>query len=473
MADIVRRRLRNDPSTSLLEDLAIDPSISEIGERLPDDEPVAPPAEPQEDSLSLSEALNAPAENPPSLRKDLSAPRSPGAARGGQQATGPSRRDDINARRQAIIQGLEPASPQEKADATSDLLQDQIAKMDNSDQGKKVKETMTRLDGEIKNAHSLMRDKETRSEWLSALENIGQAMTQYAAAKYGMEHGVNLSGLKQQKTDWAGMLAAAQRRMESELADLRSMRQEAAAEGKELRGLGTTAAMAGMSAADAEARERRGLEMAGLAAEQQANEHAQTLQTQRDIAAMKVGAAGAGREDKSSKDLRTMELKAAAEDFKREQVAEKAAKGALGTIANLLSNPTKKIEDKDQQLMKKELANAGIDLDKVSVEKGLFFTDKIVDLNAASKAVKARISEINNSQRQLREYAAKVASARDMDALNAVREARYGGAFAAPAAAEQPAASGSSSSGLKAGDIVEQNGIRYQYDGKSFNPIKK
>ena len=46
------------------------------------------------------------------------------------------------------------------------------------------------------------RDEKTKNRWMQIAEKVGHALVQYGAGAYGMKHGVDMSGLKFDKTDW-------------------------------------------------------------------------------------------------------------------------------------------------------------------------------------------------------------------------------------------------------------------------------
>lgn len=80
---------------------------------------------------------------------------------------------------------------------------------------------MKEINSQRREARKLSRDKETQADWLNALDRISQSLVQYAAARYGMEKGVNLAGL--QKVDfsqWEKMKDRAYQNLRDDLMDL-------------------------------------------------------------------------------------------------------------------------------------------------------------------------------------------------------------------------------------------------------------
>lgn len=90
--------------------------------------------------------------------------------------------DDISALREQAEELADKLSPMNRR-----MYEDKLAK----------------LEQERKDAEQLYKDKANRTEWLEVAEKIGHAFAQLGAAAHGLATGVDLSGLKFDKTDWS------------------------------------------------------------------------------------------------------------------------------------------------------------------------------------------------------------------------------------------------------------------------------
>lgn len=410
---------------------------------------------PEETAPSLAEAINAP-------RPSVAAPRT--------REGGPRTYADINASRQEVIAKNPPPSADQVAAGLRSLTESERQAVGNTDSYRKLEDIKTGLESQMKNTRDLMRTKEQQTAWFSALESIGQAMTQYAAARYGLEHGVNLAGLKQQKTDWQGMLANAQNRLESELRDLQGLRKEAAGEQREMGTRAESQAQFAYGQQIAGAREKQAAEERALESETRERQHREQLDATLAAASMRAGLGQA-------KTARDTELHASAVELKNAQETDKQAKLALGTLANLQANPNQKIEDKDKELLAKELSSAGVPMADVQGEKGaLWWKHKEIDLDKAAAELTKKIAANKASMEAIRDHAANVAAAKSDEEVRLLRQARPGMNSPSAAQASAPLAPPQSTppaSGPKPGDIVTQGGVRYQFDGTNYNPLPK
>lgn len=120
-------------------------------------------------------------------------------------------------------------------------------------------------------------DAENKMGWMQALETIGQALTQYAAARYGAEHNVNLAGLKMEKTDWDKMLERTHNRLRQELENLNDFRKETSKNQQQLVSQAQEMADTGVKA-DIDAEKEAGrLELEGLKEQMGAEQNKQQL----------------------------------------------------------------------------------------------------------------------------------------------------------------------------------------------------
>lgn len=96
---------------------------------------------------------------------------------------------------------------------------------------RKQKEDINAALDRIYNEYKAERD---RLGWAEAFEKIGHGLTQLAAAHYGMKHGVDMSGLKFDKTDWDRKREGLMNEMKQRQAERLRRRELDITEGKEI-----------------------------------------------------------------------------------------------------------------------------------------------------------------------------------------------------------------------------------------------
>jgi len=86
-----------------------------------------------------------------------------------------------------------------------------------------VKEKKSRVDQILERLNQLpeaRQNAQTRTEWAQLAEKVGHALTQIGAGMYGLKHGVDMSGVKFDKTDWASVLDKRLKILDTEMGQL-------------------------------------------------------------------------------------------------------------------------------------------------------------------------------------------------------------------------------------------------------------
>ncbi len=281
-------------------------------------------------------------------------------------------------------------------------------------------------------AKKFAQDRETQAAWLEALDRISQGLVQYAAAKYGMEKGVNLAGL--QKVDfshWKDMKDRAYQNLKDELLGLEKMEDRVFIDKKQhAADIGKQIDLALGSQQDAERQER-----AGKIAMAQSGVELEKYKVDKAAQAAAQENARQRAEEEMDLKLRALDIKENQGDTKAELDKLKLSQGTpaqvnqlksqilkeyiteekaadqkinetyklLGSLDSFKDIKDKAAKDKLKVQIAQGLAAAGMSDADVKSEKGLFWKTLELDPEKAKSQLQTYVATLKNQKLMLNE----------------------------------------------------------------------
>ncbi len=297
-------------------------------------------------------------------------------------------------------------------------------------------------------------DAENKAGWMQALETIGQALTQYAAARYGAEHNVNLAGLKMEKTDWDKMLERTHNRLRQELENLNDFRKETSKGQQQLLAEAQGIAEQGVKAGLEAEKEAGRLELEGLKEQMGAEKDKQqlTLAQQREANDLQYKQLLASKKESGvdSTAFKGMQ-KLANKEAETEKKALAQQEKALGILAGLAGKYDISEKKKDKAAVIKsvseQLAAQGLDPDVIQKASG-WFGSTTLDTPELLNQIKNQQQIIKNKHQVIQQYQEDVATAGSIGEIQSSRNKFLG----------QPSAEGAKPSVSSAGQTQPSSG---------------
>lgn len=297
-----------------------------------------------------------------------------------------------------------------------------------------VNDRIQKLDQQKQTLKDLHVDSDTKIGWLSALERIGQSLTQYAAARYGLEKGVNLAGLKMDKTDWQAMLDRSQKQLAQDMSELHDLRKEVVAEGKELTGRAEDLGKVGATAQLGAEKEKRSTEMDVLERElgaetSKANMDLQAQQSNLNTEYKEAALAARGnpQDIKALDKVKAIEQKDIELDLRKLTDQEKALSIAQAYSANIAAARSSNEKQKQLQLLSQSLGKAGIDPSTVSTMQGWISKHSEVNPEIAAKEIINELNEVRQKRQNLSNIKLQTQKAQTLSELDGIHNQRVGG----------------------------------------------
>jgi hypothetical protein len=309
-------------------------------------------------------------------------------------------------------------------------------------------DTLKNIQQQLADTKQEAKDQEAKIGWLAAAESIGQALTQYAAARYGLQHGVNLGGLKMEKADWEKLLAQSQHRLQQEVNNLQDFRKEVT---KQQAGVVSDFADTSKQAVQGQLQsEKESLQSgvkaaeAGLQGEERKAqlklaEEGLKVKSDYDEALANARMASAQGHPKSApefKKLQAVTLQESKDEQKKITQAQKALSLLSGIAGEYDAATKKKDKDKIVARLSAQLSAQGLSPDIITKTTGFFSNSVNVDSEELHKQIAKQQAILSDRSDQLHDYSTNLATADSVEGIQALRNQRKGGVSAEPAKKE-------------------------------------